>query len=84
MRPDIITAKPWLLGQPRMSALPPCGVKQTDVNRGIGAEPVGAFNGASPVTRHSFAVLFSPHNKPGLSACCLQTRLAKESRLRRG
>ena len=43
MRPDIITAKPWLLGQPRMSALPPCGVKQTDVNRGIGAEPVGAF-----------------------------------------
>jgi len=51
---------------------------------GIGAEPAGAFDNAKHAARHSFAVLFSAHDIPGLSAFCLQTRLTEESRLRRG
>ena len=43
----------------------------------------GAFDYADYATRHYFAVLLCPHDRPGLSAFCLQTRLSKESRLRR-
>ena len=69
---------------PVWPAQPTCGDWQMQINRGIGAEPAGAFDNAKHAVRYSFAVLFSRHNIPGLSAFCLQTRLSKESRLRRG
>ena len=66
---------------PVWPAQPTCGVWPMQINRGIGAKPVEAFDNAKHAARHSFAVLLHPHNKPGLSACRLQTRLTKESRL---
>ena len=46
---------------PVWPAQPTCGDWQMQINRGIGAEPAGAFDNAKHAVRHSFAVLFTHH-----------------------